>query len=84
MHVNVQSCPPSSTLHAQYVRRTNRNGLRMTNKCMNTYILVQRDAVVHDPIFKAKGERIAANVPKNAMKEGASILLVQIPLGLAA
>ncbi len=56
----------------------------MSNECLQTYILVQHDAVVHDSVFIAKGERIAANVPKNAKKEGTSILLVQIPLGLSA
>ncbi len=35
----------------------------MSNKCMQTYILVQHDAVVHDPVFIVKGERIAVNVP---------------------
>jgi hypothetical protein len=56
----------------------------MSHKCLQTYILVQHDVVVHDPVFIGKGERIAANVPKNAKKEGTSILLVQIPLGLSA
>jgi hypothetical protein len=51
---------------------------------MQTYILVQHDAVVHDLVFIAKGERIAANVPKNANQEGTCISLVQIPLGLSA
>ncbi len=42
------------------------------------------DAIGLDPLFIAKGERIAVNVLKNAKKEGTSILLVQIPLGLSA
>ncbi len=44
----------------------------------------EHDAVVPDPVFIAKGERIAVNVLKDANKEGTSILLVQIPLGLFA
>ncbi len=56
----------------------------MSNKGIQTYILVQHDAVVSDPVFIAKGERIAVNVPKNAKKEGTSILLIQILLGLSA
>jgi hypothetical protein len=57
---------------------------RMSHKCMRTYNLVQHDAVVPDPFYIAKGERIAVNVPIDTKKEGASISLVQIPLGLSA
>ncbi len=56
----------------------------MSDNCLQTYTLVQHDAVVPDLVFIAKGERIAVNVPKNAKKEGTSIELVQIPLGLSA
>ncbi len=56
----------------------------MSNNCMQTYTLVHYHPVVPDPVFKARVECIAANVLKNAKKEGTSILLVQIPLGLSA
>jgi hypothetical protein len=68
----------------QHVCRTNRDRWRMSIKCMQAYILVQHDAVVPDTIFIAKVECKAVNVPKNAKKEGTSILLVQISLGLSA
>ncbi len=51
---------------------------------MQTYLLVQHDAVVHDPVFIAKGERIAANVLIDANKKGTSNSLVEIHLGLSA
>jgi hypothetical protein len=69
------------SLHNTCVERIEK-GRECHIKCLQTYILVQHDAVVHDPVFIAEGERITVNVPKNAMKEGACMLLVQIPLGL--
>ncbi len=51
---------------------------------MQAYIFAQHDAVVPDPVFIVKGERIAVNVLNNAKKEGACISSVQIPLGLSA
>jgi hypothetical protein len=56
----------------------------MSNKCMQTYMVVLHDPVVHDPVSIAKGERIAVNVLIDANKKGTSILLVQIHLGLSA
>ena len=56
----------------------------MSHKCLQTYILVQQDVVVHDSVLMAKGECRAVNVLNDANKEGTSISLVQIPLGLSA
>ena len=43
---------------------------------------MQHDAVVSDPVFIAKEECFAANVPNDANKEGTSISLIQIHPGL--
>ncbi len=56
----------------------------MSNKCMQTYMVVQHDAVVHDPVFIAKGERITVNVLIEANKKGTCISSAQIPLDLSA
>ncbi len=55
----------------------------MSNNCLQTYSLVQHDAVVPDPIFIARGERMDVNVLIDANKEGTSISLVQIHLNLS-
>ena len=51
---------------------------------MQIYMFVQHDAVVHDPSFIAKGERVAANVLNDASKKGTCTSLVQIDIGLSA
>jgi hypothetical protein len=51
---------------------------------MQTYILVQHDEAMLASGFIAKGECIAVNVLIDAKKEGTSISLVRIPLGLSA
>ncbi len=56
----------------------------MSNKCIQTYILVQHDAVVPDLVFIVKGECMAVNVLIDANQEGTSVLLVRIALGLSA